>query len=101
MFSKICLFFDHMFFLNILMAQNHDQLFMKSENVVQRIWKFYLSGFRDLSNWGKQVWIIILVKLFIMFVILRIFFFPDFLKSNFDNDQDRSEHVMEILTKSK
>jgi hypothetical protein len=74
---------------------------MKSENVVQRIWKFYLSGFRDLSNWGKQVWIIILVKLFIMFVILRIFFFPDFLKSNFDNDQDRSEHVMEILTKSK
>ena len=90
-----------MFFLNILMAQNYDQLFMKSENVVQRIWKFYLSGFRDLSNWGKQVWIIILVKLFIMFVILRIFFFPDFLKSNFDNDQDRSEHVMEILTKSK
>ena len=83
------------------MAQNYDQLFMKSENVVQRIWKFYLSGFRDLSNWGKQVWIIILVKLFIMFVILRIFFFPDFLKSNFDNDQDRSEHVMEILTKSK
>lgn len=74
---------------------------MKSENVVQRIWKFYLSGFRDLSNWGKQVWIIILVKLFIMFVILRIFFFPDFLKSNYNTDEERSEHVMEILTKSK
>ncbi len=91
-----------MFFLNILKAQkNIDQLYMKSENVVQRVWKFYLSGFRDMSNWGRQVWIIILVKLFIMFVILRIFFFPDFLKSNFDNDQDRSEHVMEVLTKSK
>lgn len=74
---------------------------MKSENVVQRIWKFYLSGFKDLSNWGKQVWIIILVKLFIMFVILRIFFFPDFLKSNYNTDEERSEHVMEILTKSK
>ena len=91
-----------MFFLNILKAQkNIDQLYMKSENVVQRVWKFYLSGFRDMSNWGRQVWIIILVKLFIMFVILRIFFFPDFLKSNFDNNQDRSEHVMEVLTKSK
>ncbi len=91
-----------MFFLNILKAQkNIDQLYMKSENVVQRVWKFYLSGFRDMSNWGRQVWIIIMVKLFIMFVILRIFFFPDFLKSNFDNDQDRSEHVMEVLTKSK
>lgn len=74
---------------------------MKSENIVQRVWKFYLSGFKNMSNWGKQVWIIILVKLFIMFVVLRIFFFPDFLKSNFDNDQDRSEHVIEILTKSK
>ena len=74
---------------------------MKSENIVLRVWRFYLSGFRNMSNWGRQVWIIILIKLFIMFVILRIFFFPDFLKSNFDNDEERSEHVMEVLTKSK
>jgi hypothetical protein len=39
--------------------------------------------------------------LFIMFVILKIFFFPDFLKSNFETDEERSEHVLEILTKSK
>ena len=74
---------------------------MKSGNVIQRVWKFYLSGFRDMSNWGLQVWIIILVKLFIMFVILRIFFFPDFLNSNYNSDEERSEHVMEVLTNTK
>jgi hypothetical protein len=33
-----------------------------------------------------------------MFVILKIFFFPNFLKTNFRNDQERSNHVLENLT---
>lgn len=74
---------------------------MKKQNIFLRIWKFYISGFKDMSNWGRQVWLIIIIKLFIMFVILKIFFFPDFLKSNFETDEERSEHVLEILTKSK
>ena len=74
---------------------------MKKKNIFITIWLFYVSGFRNISNWGRQVWIIILIKLFIMFIILKIFFFPDFLKTNFDSDKERSEHVLEILTKSK
>lgn len=66
-----------------------------------KIWHFYFEGFRNLSGWGKQVWIIILVKLFIMFAILKIFFFPDFLKANFDNDKQRSDFVLEQLTEPK
>jgi len=71
---------------------------MNDKNIFVRIWKFYISGFKNMSNWGKQVWIIILVKLFIMFAILKVFFFPDFLKTNFDNDEQRSQHVIENLT---
>jgi len=74
---------------------------MEKQNLLVRIWKFYISGFANMSNWGRQVWLIIIIKLFIMFVILKIFFFPDFLKSNFETDEQRSEHVLEILTKSK
>ncbi|MCG6186591.1 DUF4492 domain-containing protein [Maribellus maritimus] len=74
---------------------------MNRQNILLRIWKFYISGFKNMSNWGRQVWLIILIKLFIMFVILRIFFFPDFLKSNFETDKERSEHVLDVLTKSK
>lgn len=69
--------------------------------MVSRIWQFYYNGFRSMGTWSKQVWIVILVKLFIMFVILRIFFFPNFLKTNFNTDDQRSEHVLEVLTKSK
>jgi hypothetical protein len=32
-----------------------------------------------------------------MFAILRIFFFQDFLKKNYDNDKQRSEYVLDQL----
>jgi hypothetical protein len=31
-------------------------------------------------------------------VILKIFFFPNFLNTNFKNDAERSNHVLENLT---
>ena len=54
-----------------------------------------------MNKWGKQVWLIILVKLFIMFIILKIFFFPNFLKQNFETDEQRSQYILENLTESK
>ena len=48
--------------------------------------------------WGKKLWIIIIIKLFIMFGILRLFFFPDLLKQNFSTDKQRSDFVIEQLT---
>jgi len=73
---------------------------MKERNILTRIWHFYIDGFRNMNKWGKQVWIVILLKLFIMFVILKLFFFPNFLKTNFDTDEQRSNHVLEELTKT-
>jgi hypothetical protein len=67
---------------------------------LKQIFRFYFTGFRNMSGWGRKVWIIILIKLFIMFAILKIFFFPDFLKTRFDNDKQRSEYVLDQLTKS-
>lgn len=64
-----------------------------------RIFRFYYEGFKTMT-WGRQLWIIIFIKLFIMFAILKVFFFPDFLKTNFKTDQDRSNHVIEELTKT-
>jgi hypothetical protein len=31
---------------------------------------------------GKTLWAIILIKLFVIFVILKVFFFPNFLKQH-------------------
>lgn len=68
--------------------------------ILKKIFKFYYTGFKEM-NVGKQLWIIILIKLFIMFAILKLFFFPNFLKSNFDTDQERSDYVIEQLTNPK
>ena len=66
--------------------------------VLNNIWMFYIDGFRNMTV-GKTLWIIIGIKLFIMFAILKLFFFPNFLKSNFEDDSARSEYVIEQLTK--
>jgi hypothetical protein len=57
----------------------------------------YLDGFKHLT-WGKPLWIIILLKLFIMFAILKVFFFPNIL-NRFDTEQEKSEYVLQELTK--
>lgn len=69
-------------------------------SVFKNIFDFYYKGFKSMTV-GKQLWIIILIKLFIMFAILKLFFFPDFLKSKFDSDQERSDYVIEQLTNPK
>lgn len=68
-------------------------------NIFIRIYHFYYEGFRNMNLWGRQVWIIIIVKVLIIFAVLKIFFFPDFLKTEFNTDKERSEYVLEQLTK--
>ena len=43
---------------------------------------------------GKTLWTIIIIKLFIMFAILKVFFFPNYLKQN-----SRSGHEAEFVGK--
>lgn len=42
-------------------------------------------------------WAIILIKLFIMFFILRLFFFPNILQQKYDTDEERANQVIENL----
>ncbi len=63
-----------------------------------RIFLFYYEGFRNMTV-GKRLWVIILIKLFILFAILKLFFFHDILKVRFTNDRDRADYVIEQLSK--
>ena len=69
-------------------------------NLLQRIFRFYYDGFRSMTV-GRTLWIMILIKLTIMFLILRIFFFPNFLKTNFETDEARSQYVLQELTRQR
>jgi len=62
-----------------------------------KVFRFYYEGFRGMT-WGKKLWRIILLKLFIMFAILRIFFFPDLLKRDFKSDEERADYILEQIT---
>ena len=64
---------------------------MKKKPILVRIYQFYLEGFREMKL-GKMLWLIILVKLFIMFFILKLFFFPNYL-GQFDSNSEKEEHV--------
>lgn len=66
-------------------------------NIFSRIFRFYYEGFKGMTV-GKILWLIIIVKLIIMFLVLKMFFFPNFLKTNFDTDEERSNHVIKELT---
>ena len=69
-------------------------------HLLVKIFNFYYEGFKKMTN-GKTLWLIILLKLFIMFAILKMFFFKDFLKTNFKTDKERSDYVLKNLTETK
>lgn len=58
----------------------------------RRVWDLYYDGFRSMTV-GKTLWLIILVKLFIFFVVMKLLFFPNVLKRDFATDEERAEHV--------
>jgi hypothetical protein len=66
--------------------------------IIKNIYQFYYQGFKDMTV-GKKLWAIIIIKLLIMFLILKLFFFPNYLNTNFATDEERSDHVIEQLTK--
>jgi len=50
---------------------------------------------------GKSLWLIIAIKLFILFAIIKWLFFPNILKTEFKNDTERSQYILEQLTQTK
>ena len=64
-------------------------------HILRDVWAFYVTGFREMT-WGRTLWILILVKLFLIFVVLRLFLFSPTLQG-LDNDA-KSETVGNNLT---
>ncbi|MDR0541323.1 MAG: DUF4492 domain-containing protein [Dysgonamonadaceae bacterium] len=56
----------------------------------------YVDGFKNLT-WGKPLWILIFIKLFIFFAVLKVFFFPNILNSRFKTEQEKSDFVFKEL----
>lgn len=73
----------------------------KSGYMLKKLYQFYRDGFKNMTV-GKTLWTIALLKIFIMFAILKVFFFPNFLNTNFKTDKEKSNHVVnELINKAK
>ncbi|MBR6032443.1 MAG: DUF4492 domain-containing protein [Bacteroidaceae bacterium] len=58
-------------------------------------WHLYYDGFRSMTL-GRTLWAVILVKLFIIFVVLKLFFFPNYIKEH-AREGDEAEFVSSQL----
>ena len=66
--------------------------------LIQRIVRFYVDGFKGMKL-GKKLWAIVAIKMFILFVVIKLLFFPNFLETHFKSDKQKSEYILNQLTK--
>jgi hypothetical protein len=70
------------------------------KNFFNSAFHLYYDGFRDMTL-GKTLWAIILIKLFIIFTILKIFFFPNFLHEKAEKGGEAEFVSEQIIERSK
>ena len=59
-------------------------------NAIISVWRFYVDGFRNMT-WGRPLWFLIFLKVVVLFLVLRMFFFEPVLSGK--TDEQKSEHV--------
>ena len=69
--------------------------------MIKRVLLFYIDSYKNLTKDGKKLALIVIIKLIILFGIFKIFFFQDFLDSRYDNDKQKTEHVIQQLLNNK
>ena len=60
------------------------------KNAILSIYDFYAEGFRQMT-WGRPLWWLILLKVVVLFLVLRLFFFEPVLSGK--TDEQKMEHV--------
>ena len=67
----------------------------KVYHILYKVYRFYIDGFRSMTG-GRVLWTVILIKLVVIFLVLKLFFFPDVLKLK-AADGDRAGYVAREL----
>ncbi len=68
-------------------------------SLLRRVAGLYIDGFRNMRV-GRQLWALIIIKLIILFAVLKVFFFPDIVRERTPEGADPSGTVRaEILSR--
>ena len=86
------------------MQKKKDKNLMKTDvkpmkqGLLSQIFHLYYDGFRTMTL-GKTLWAVILIKLAIIFLVLKLFFFPNYINSNAKNGDKVGFVSKEILNR--
>ena len=64
-----------------------------------KILLFYIDGFKNLSSLGKKLWLLIIIKLVVIFVVIKVFFFPT-IDTKVEGKEAKQALYIDYLTKT-
>ena len=73
---------------------------MKKGSFLYKVYDLYYDGFRSMKL-GRTLWAIILIKLFIIFIVLKLLFFPNFLKEHTQEGEEPDFVATEMIDRAK
>jgi len=73
---------------------------MNKNGFLYKVYDLYYDGFRSMKL-GRTLWAIILIKLFIIFIVLKLFFFPNFLKEHAQKGEEPDFVATEMIDRAK
>jgi hypothetical protein len=73
---------------------------MKKGSFLYKVYDLYYDGFRSMKL-GRTLWTIILIKLFIIFIVLKLLFFPNFLKEHTQEGEEPDFVATEMIDRAK
>lgn len=72
---------------------------MNKDGVLYKVFDLYYDGFRSMKL-GRTLWAVILIKLFIIFIVLKLLFFPNFLKEHAEEGQESDFVATEMIDRA-
>lgn len=70
---------------------------MKYKEFGRSVMDLYVDGFRNMTV-GRKLWALIIIKLAIIFLVFKLFFFHDYLGERYDTDDEKARAVARELT---
>ena len=68
-------------------------------NLFSRVIDLYVDGFRHMTI-GRTLWAVIIVKLIIIFGVLKLFFFPNYIGTHAEKEQEADFVAGEVMKKA-
>jgi len=72
---------------------------MSKDGFLYKVYHLYYDGFRSMTL-GRTLWAIILIKLFIIFAVLKLFFFPDYIGQHAEEGEESDFVATELIDRS-